>query len=113
MKWLFILLIKTYWYLIPEEKRNSCIFSQSCSNHVMSALKEKGVWSGLKALLFRYNNCRKGYRIIMEGENLVLLTVNNQKIEESNVRKSIIDAHNNRCHSITKSASDSSMKFSQ
>ena len=92
MRWFFILLIKAYWYLIPPEKRKSCIFSHSCSNYVMSAFKQEGVLSGLKAFSFRYNNCRKGYKIKLEGDQFVFLTVKNQRIEKKDVKPSIIDA---------------------
>lgn len=58
----------------------------------MSAFKQEGVLSGLKAFSFRYNNCRKGYKIKLEGDQFVFLTVKNQRIEKKDVKPSIIDA---------------------
>lgn len=62
-KYLLILPIKMYWFLIPKTKRRKCIFRQSCSRYVFDKTINEGFISGLKALEFRYHNCRGGFQI--------------------------------------------------
>ena len=73
----------------------------------MCAIKQEGVLSGLKAFLFRYNNCRKGYKIKFEQEKFILITVKNQRIEKKDVTPSIIDAYYYTYNLLSKSATDS------
>lgn len=75
----------------------------------MCALKQEGLLSGLKAFLFRYNNCRKGYEIKLEREQLILITAKNQRIEKKDIRPSIIDAYYDsvHLHLLSKSSTDS------
>jgi len=73
----------------------------------MCAIKQEGVLSGLKAFLFRYNNCRKGYKIKFEREKFILITVKNQRIEKKDVRPSIINAYYSTYNLLSKSATDS------
>jgi putative component of membrane protein insertase Oxa1/YidC/SpoIIIJ protein YidD len=63
MKYLLLTLINWYWFLIPESKRRRCIFKKSCSNHVYDITKEKGFSEGIRALRFRFENCRAGFEI--------------------------------------------------
>jgi putative component of membrane protein insertase Oxa1/YidC/SpoIIIJ protein YidD len=106
MRWFFISLIKVYWYLIPQEKRRSCIFSKSCSNYVMDTLKYEGALSGLRAFSFRYNNCRKGYKIISKGDEFIFLTVKNNRVKKEDVKPSIIDAYYDTYKLLSKPATD-------
>ena len=90
MKGILIFFIHSYWYLIPEEKRRCCIFSVSCSNHVLHKLHAEGFFSAIKAFIFRFNNCRKGYQLKMVDERIVLYTINNIKVNEENIRPSLL-----------------------
>jgi len=47
--------------LVPANRRNRCLFAESCSKHVYRITKEKGVGWGIKALKKRYKQCRPGY----------------------------------------------------
>jgi hypothetical protein len=73
----------------------------------MCVIKQEGVLSGLKAFSFRYNNCRKGYKIKSEGGQFVFLTVKNLRIEKKDIRPSIIDAYYDTYNLLSKSATDS------
>jgi len=74
MKHLLLIIIKSYWLIIPESRRSKCIFKESCSNHVFKKTRTKGLFSGLKALRFRYQNCRPGYCLIPAGNEMILIT---------------------------------------
>ncbi len=63
MKYVLLLLIKIYWALIPAHNRKKCIFKISCSNFVFQETKSKGFFQGMKALKYRYHNCREGFEI--------------------------------------------------
>ena len=63
MKFLLLLIIKTYWKVIPESNRKSCLFAESCSRYVYRITNEEGIWAGLKAFNSRYKKCRPGYKV--------------------------------------------------
>jgi hypothetical protein len=65
----------------------------SCSKFVMSKLKDEGVISGLRAFLFRFNNCRAGYQIIEKENEIYLLTVKGSLIKKDDVNCSIIEQY--------------------
>ena len=60
MKHLLLLVIRLYWQIIPVYKRNTCLFSVSCSHHVFNTATKKGFKAGLTAFWFRFKNCRRG-----------------------------------------------------
>lgn len=73
MKYSLILVIQLYWKIIPECKRRKCLFKLSCSKYVYQITKNKGLISGLKALLFRVKNCNPYYNITeIKGEKLLI-----------------------------------------
>ena len=62
----------------------------------MQKLKLEGALSGLKAFLFRFNNCQKGYKMKLEGEQLLFYTVKNTSVNQKDVHPSIVKAFYNR-----------------
>ncbi|EDP98380.1 hypothetical protein KAOT1_14222 [Kordia algicida OT-1] len=69
MKYLLLIFIKAYWFLIPKSKRKKCIFRVSCSNHVYKTAMNKGFIAGCKAFKYRFYNCRHGYEIFKNPVN--------------------------------------------
>ena len=69
MKHLILFAIKMYWNYIPSAKRKKCIFKKSCSNYVFEVTQKEGFISGLKALRFRYQNCRGNFQIFKNPIN--------------------------------------------
>lgn len=69
MKYLLLILINCYWFLIPKSKRRKCIFNKSCSKYIYDITKEKGGVEGIKAFRFRFNNCRDGFEIFKNPIN--------------------------------------------
>ena len=90
MKILFILIIKLYWKIFPEEKRNSCIFSESCSKYVKRTIEKDGLINGLKAFFFRFKHCRHGYSLQKNNDTIILLSLNKIKIPEKEINPQII-----------------------
>jgi len=92
MKNLLIIPIKLYWFLIPASKRRLCIFRKSCSNYVYEETSKKGFRSGIKALRYRYQNCRSSYILFndpLSDEKLMLLP-NQQIIKEKEISEELI-----------------------
>ncbi|WP_350289827.1 membrane protein insertion efficiency factor YidD [uncultured Croceitalea sp.] len=92
MKLILLLIIKTYWFLIPKSKRRCCIFRKTCSQFVFEKTKEHGFNEGWKAFWFRYKNCRYGYVLFKNPiDNTVqMILPQGQIISEEEVSKSII-----------------------
>jgi hypothetical protein len=80
MKNLLILLIKLYWRIVPPSKRRKCIFRTSCSKYVYAETRASGFISGLKALKYRFKNCRSGAYIIETPTGEIQIILPNQQI---------------------------------
>ena len=91
MKTIFLKLIKAYWFIIPESKRNCCIFRESCSRYVYRKIIEDGFFYGLKAFRFRYQNCRPGYQLIILEKEVIMITVKNEIFLEKDIDQRIIN----------------------
>ena len=65
-----------YWKLIPAKKRKACIFKVSCSNYVFKETKSNGFLIGMRALKYRFQNCRQGFEIFenpIDGSKQLIL----------------------------------------
>ena len=60
---LLLAAIRLYWWLVPEERRRSCLFRLSCSRHVHAVTAGHGFVAGLRALRQRWRRCRPGYDV--------------------------------------------------
>jgi putative component of membrane protein insertase Oxa1/YidC/SpoIIIJ protein YidD len=60
MKLLILLTIRFYWFTKSKNSKPKCIFRKSCSHYVYEITQDQGLLKGLKAFVFRYENCR-GY----------------------------------------------------
>jgi len=92
MKLILLFVIRSYWFLIPKSKRRQCIFRKSCSNFVYEETSKNGLLKGLKALKFRYQNCRGGFIIFdnpINGKKLMSLP-NQQIINESEIAQRLL-----------------------
>jgi uncharacterized protein len=63
MRHLLLIVIRVYWFSIPEHRRRPCLFKESCSHHVYRITSENGIIDGLKALKKRFRQCRPGYTL--------------------------------------------------
>ena len=87
MKYLILLIIQTYWNMIPKSKRKRCIFKISCSNYVYQITKKEGFLKGLKAFNYRYKNCRGNFEIFENpiSKKKQILLSSNQIIDSEEI----------------------------
>ncbi|MGJ8646352.1 membrane protein insertion efficiency factor YidD [Marinomonas colpomeniae] len=57
MKFLFILLVKSYQYIISPLLGNNCRFYPTCSNYMIQAIEQKGVIKGVYLGIKRLSKC--------------------------------------------------------
>lgn len=83
------MVIKLYWLIIPAHKRCKCIFRKSCSHFVYEKTTNNGFIEGIKALIFRFQNCRYGHEIFQNpiDESLQMILPNGQIIKEKDIAK--------------------------
>lgn len=78
-----------YWALIPASNRKTCLFCESCSNYVYNITKKQGLFRGIKALVYRYKNCRPGYQIITIDKEPYLITANHEIFPAAQIRDTL------------------------
>ncbi|OSY89569.1 hypothetical protein WH52_00320 [Tenacibaculum holothuriorum] len=89
MKYILLGLIKMYWSLKPKNKLPKCIFRKSCSHFVYEVTKSKGFFGGLKALVYRFKNCRYGFELLKKPitDNVIMILPNGDEISEDKIAK--------------------------
>ncbi len=85
MKQFLLFSIRCYWKLIPAKYRRQCIYRHSCSRYVFSVTEQNGFLAGIKALWFRYKNCRSGYVVLPIDNTWILRTVTGELLEEKEI----------------------------
>lgn len=55
-----ILILRLYRKLRPQTIGNRCVFEPSCSHYSEMAIRENGLWLGIKFTLSRLSRCRPG-----------------------------------------------------
>jgi len=92
MRIFLLIVIRIYWFLIPKSKRRKCIFRKSCSNYVFEETLKNGLWVGLKAFRFRYENCRHGFEVFKNpiDNKVQMILTNHQIIGEENIAERLI-----------------------
>lgn len=85
------LLIHIYWILIPEKKRKSCLFRESCSRHVYRTTEEKGFKEGIIALKKRYQQCRPGYKLEKTASGWEMTLADGTTLKNEEISKNILE----------------------
>lgn len=91
MRLLLLVLIKLYWIVIPEKKRRSCLFKETCSHYVYRHTSEEGFFKGAIALKQRYKKCRKGYRLYSSLNGIELELADGSVIDENEIAPRILE----------------------
>ena len=94
-KWLLLQIIRCYWWLIPLNLKNPCIFRISCSNHVFNATKDFGFQSGMAALKERWIRCRPGYQAKFINDKLCLHLIDGSDVHSEDLSEFIIKQYYN------------------
>jgi putative component of membrane protein insertase Oxa1/YidC/SpoIIIJ protein YidD len=97
MRWLILFPIYIYWYAWPPFlKKRYCLFKESCSQFVFRVTKESGFVAGYKAMIWRYRNCRPGYRIVSNAEGkFEMRLVTGNMVPESEIADAILKPYLN------------------
>lgn len=69
MRLILLCIIRIYWVVVPASKRRKCVFKTSCSRYVFGITAENGFLKGIKALKYRYTNCRNGCAVFINPLN--------------------------------------------
>ncbi len=91
MKQLLLFSIRCYWKLIPAKYRRKCIYKHSCSQYVFSIAEQNGFFAGIKALRYRYRNCRPGYVLLPIENTWILRTAGGEILEEKEINTHILE----------------------
>jgi len=94
LKYLIIFSIKFYQTFFPKKLRGKCLYKESCSNFVLRETYEKGFIGGIRSFKYRYLNCRPNYFLTTKKNKKILITCQNEIIEEDEIDIRIITAHN-------------------
>jgi len=99
MKYILLILIKIYQSFVPKRLRSKCLYKESCSNYVFRLTKENGFFAGIGALKYRINNCNPQYFIVKDKGDILLITAQNEIIEEEFISKNVMKEilHENYC----------------
>ena len=90
MKYLLLYPIKVYQAFFSKYFRGKCLFKESCSCHVYRIANEEGFINGLKALKYRFENCRGNYTISSVGSKKILITSHFTVIDAEYLKEEII-----------------------
>jgi putative component of membrane protein insertase Oxa1/YidC/SpoIIIJ protein YidD len=84
-------IIRLYWKFIPEKKRRTCLFKESCSNYVYRHTNEHGFLQGVHALQDRIKKCRSGYEIYTGQNGFEMKLADGSIIMEEEISLNIMD----------------------
>ena len=79
MKQLLLAIIRMYWNMMPDFNRGPCLFKKTCSHHIYDQTAAHSFLAGIKAFIFRYNNCSGGFSLFenpLTGKTQMLLRSN-------------------------------------
>ena len=91
MKFLLLALIHLYRRLVRPFTRATCLFRESCSVCVERETRKNGFRAGLKALRFRFQNCRPGYFWIHQDTNPQLVTATGVVLDKEEVNPELMN----------------------
>ncbi|WP_299243783.1 membrane protein insertion efficiency factor YidD [uncultured Aquimarina sp.] len=91
MKNLLLVIIRSYWILIPMSKRKKCVFKKSCSHYVYDITKQKGLFQGIRALKFRFQHCRSGYHILEMNKTKLFISANHKVFNQEEIKDRIFN----------------------
>ena len=84
------ILIQFYWLLTPKHRRNSCLFRESCSNHVFRITGEKGLVEGILTLRKRFQLCRTEYKLLSGNGKTVLCLCDGTQLSEDEIATNLL-----------------------
>jgi len=101
MKVAFLILIKLYWEIMPESKRRSCLFKETCSHYVYRTTVEDGFFEGVGALRQRIKKCRKGFKLYSSLSGFEIELADGSVIKEDEISPRLIEPIYREVHKIS------------
>ena len=71
MRHLLIWAVRMYRVVVPPQRRRSCLFRESCSQHVERIAAQHGDIAALSAAWRRFRACRPGYSFEVDAQTTV------------------------------------------
>lgn len=69
MRHLLFWAIGAYYRAVPAERRHTCLFRETCSQHVERIAIEAGAVAAVRALWRRFRCCRPGYHFEINADS--------------------------------------------
>jgi hypothetical protein len=82
--------VRLYWRFWPRPWKRSCIFRESCSQHVYRVAARSGEFAAIRALLARIRTCRPGYRLSVTDGRVGLVLANGVTLEEFEIAPELV-----------------------
>jgi uncharacterized protein len=77
--------------VVPEKKRRSCLFKETCSHYVYRHTTEDGFFKGVIALRQRTKKCRKGYQLYTGLEGFEMELADGTVLKEDEISPRILE----------------------
>jgi hypothetical protein len=101
MKFAFLFIIRLYWKVIPERKRRSCLFKETCSHYVYRHAVEGGFFEGVGALRQRIKKCRKGFQLYSSLSGFEIELADGSVIKEEEISSRLLEPVYSEVHKIS------------
>ena len=92
MRLFLLTLIKVYWAVIPEKKRRSCLFKETCSRYVYRHTSESGFFKGIAMLKQRHIRCRSGHKLYSGPNGFQMEFKDGSVINEEEISPRILES---------------------
>jgi putative component of membrane protein insertase Oxa1/YidC/SpoIIIJ protein YidD len=93
MKFILIFFIHMYRRVVKPFYSKTCLYNESCSVHVERITRQKGLWTGLKALHYRFSNCRPGYVIFKHDNQFQMITQQQNIVKEEDINPVLLNEY--------------------
>tara|TARA_Y100000813_G_scaffold3848_1_gene2786 strand:- start:103 stop:378 length:276 start_codon:yes stop_codon:yes gene_type:complete len=87
----FTIWIRLYWLIFRERDRRICLYKETCSKYIYRKFIEESIFSGFKAFLERFRNCRSTYNIVRKEGEVMIITKCGREIESSDINPYILE----------------------
>ncbi|MGD1047064.1 MAG: membrane protein insertion efficiency factor YidD [Bacteroidota bacterium] len=93
MKFILIIALELYKWIIPLSIKRKCIFREPCSSYVLRKTKERGFLGGIRAITIRLHQCRTPYSLTLSAldNKLILLAADGSVIPEDEISVNLVD----------------------
>ena len=95
MKWVLIILIRLYWFVVPIRFKRVCLFKESCSNYIYKLTLTDGFLTGFEGLRKRMRQCRGEYHLRTYKNGFEMLLSDGSIINQEEISITLIEPYIN------------------